>query len=308
MTAKPAPRLATGPGVSLQTPNAVSPRYAALGATTAFQMFPPSKLRLYLVGKLGAGKSTWIASRPGSLHLDFQNGAWAIPHRTAPRIVINNYKHYCDILEALVQDGKAGKREFDSVSFDPINRMALLIEEHLYDLYTREGVRPEHLSDIGGQGKGYELLYHSVISDIRRLEDAGYGWTAVAHLDEKEITVGKNTVTVLREGAYPGLCKLIRQECDYMVALDHSRKEEKQKLTKVVNGREITIPGESTFREVFHLSVFLNRQRETKYRVRLPSGPFEVSRDEGWAPFEEAYVAACQEFTSADSTPSVSNQ
>lgn len=206
--------------------------YAALGVTTGYTPKVPSQLRFFIVGPSGGGKTSFASSIPGNLILDFEDGAWGVPHTKACRIVIKDTEHLEKIVSKLVEDAEKGRRAFNRVTFDTFDQLMDMVAPALAAKYEVDDI-----TEYGAKGAGYSKLRTAAYEYLSRLERAGYSWIVIGHVTEKTITVNKADRTVLRPVLIDSLSKQILRNCELFVMINAI--EEYEPVYREVNGRRI---------------------------------------------------------------------
>jgi len=224
--------------------------YEALGITSGYAPRPPEKLRLFVVGPEGEGKTTFVLSIPNSLTLDFEGGADAIPGGRGARVTIQGYEHYEHILKKLMEDGNgAKKRRFTRVNIDTGDEWTSLIADQLALEHNVEDI-----SEYGSKGKGWNLLKTRCWSHLYGLYMAGYAWTVIGHLTTETITdpcTGQE-MTRPKPIIFPSLAAQIVRNSDFYVTIYMLEKTEQETETIVVRGKEIVKPKKNGLKIIRH--------------------------------------------------------
>ncbi|HEC64210.1 MAG TPA: hypothetical protein ENI23_02825, partial [bacterium] len=142
------------------TPQTVPSSYAALGVKSGYTPLPAEKLRQFLVGPSGEGKTTFLMSIPRTLVLDFEEGADGIPGSRAHRLHITTPKKLEIIIDKLVADGDNPNRPYDRVGFDTIDQMVEMMNPYLAKLQSEKPGRWEgdDITQFGDRGGGWAIL------------------------------------------------------------------------------------------------------------------------------------------------------
>lgn len=272
--------------------------WMALGAESGYKPKIADKLRLFVVGPSGEGKSTWLSSIERNLILDFDDGADAVPGSKAVRINIKNYAHLQQIRDKLLADAKTGKLYFTRVTIDTVDECIAMIKHKL-----ESDKNVEDITDYRSEGYGYNLILQRFWSIILDIEEAGCSWAIVGHTKTKtEIDPAtKKPVTRIRDSVYPGVSKKILTKSDFKVTIYSLPETLKVELPpKVVqNGtQKIQVP---QFEERTTINYYLNSlttAREGTNKARgVPTMPkkFQLPLINGWNIFKEHYDKAVNE-------------
>jgi len=261
-----------------------------------FGYFPrlAEDLRLWVVGPSGEGKTTFVASIPDNLILDFDSGANGIPMSRAVPIVIRDYDHYNIVIDKLIEDAKQGRRIAKRVTFDTVDEWIGMISNQLQ---KEKGI--EDITEYGREGHGWALIRDRCWSRLRDLEESGYIWTCVGHLTSKtEINpLDKKERTVLREAVFPSFAKKITTKCDFKLTIYCL--PELVKLTQskpLTDGRIIKVPAGTETVYKYYVDSRTTALKEGKSRA-VPSmeRKFEIPLINGWDEFARRYNEAVAE-------------
>lgn len=276
---------------------AIPDDWAALGAETGYN--PPSaeKLRLWILGPSGEGKTTFISSIPGNIILDFDDGARGIPDGKAIRIKIRDYDHYSRVKEKLITDAKEGKRIGTRVSIDTVDEWIDMIAGQLE---YEKGV--EDITEYGSQGSGYKLIRDRAFSGLRDLWQAGYTWACVGHITSKTETspIDKKERTVLRESVFPSISKKITTKADFkLMVYCIPRTVDKTKTKVLGDGRKIEVPAGTETVLKYYIDSQTTEMKEGKGRaVPQMERKFEIPAANGWVEFAQRYEKSVREIRS----------
>ena len=274
-------------------PNSVplSKDWEALGATSGYDPRKAEDLRLWIIGPSGEGKTTFVSGIPKNIILDFDVGADGIPGGTATRVRIKDYNHYDAVTKKLIEDAKAGKRLWDRVTIDTVDEWADLIQSRLEE---EKGV-PD-ITEFGSKGHGWSLIRGRCWSMLKSLEQVGYTWACVGHMQSKTETnpVNGQERTVLRESLFPSFAKKITTKSDFKLTLySLPSVVEKTKEKVMADGRKIVVPdGEETV-HAYYVDSLTTAAKEGKSRaVPGMDRKIEVPMVGGWNVFAKHYSDA----------------
>lgn len=201
--------------VLLHEDDDIGAAYERLGAEVGFKPLHLSKSRIVVMAEMKEGKTTFVGSRPKSLHLDFDDAAQNLLGRRSHRIYVRTYKQLEEVAQQLEKDALRNARVYDNVAFDTVDWLQDLCTGKIED--ENHGTAIENLR--GGRG-GYDLRNRRVLSFLRRVYLAGYGWSAVMQLkrDQDVDDKGKEISTV-RPACSPAIRTGIMRDADYLFQL-----------------------------------------------------------------------------------------
>ncbi len=293
MTEKPK----TNPTAEVVKPNTVPlipTDWSLLGLVGGYNPKVAKALRLYALGPYNEGKTTFIASIPNNIILDFEDGANATVGPNSVRVRIRDYPHLEQVVKKLVEDAKNKNKHWVRVSFDSIEEFVDLIK---HQLESEKGV--EDITDHGSHGHGYNLILQRVWSFVMDLEQAGYTWAIVGHqkLKTEMNPATKKEETKIRESVYPMIASKIKNKSDFQLTiyrLPKVIKGEKKKV-KLTTGQTIEKEGEETTVNIYYASSFTSGRGDGKSRgVPTMDTKFEVPLVNGWDIFKEKYDTAVE--------------
>ena len=277
--------------------------YAALGVVGGYQPPAAERLRFFIIGPSGDGKTSFVASIPKTLILDFEGGAWGIPNPRAVRIVCKTYKTFKAIYEKLIIDGKAGRRAWDRVVFDTLDQFVEMMNPMIALAHHTANWKGTDITDYGGKGAGWAILKNECWKHVTDLEQAGYAWSCVGHVTEKTITINNKDRTVIRPVLFDTFAKLVARNSDYFINV-HSKIEAVQQY-KVVSGKQYPSGTKDVPVYVMSGSAIGSSlaTQQTKQRgvptmpatIRLPD---TMSGESGWEAFCTAYYQSVEEVRS----------
>lgn len=269
-------------------------KWAMIGAKAGYDPKPAEALRFWNVGPSGEGKTTFLSSIPDNIILDFDGGAEACPGGRATRIYVESYDHYMQITDMLIEDGKAGKRDFRRVSFDTADEWAGMI---INKLQEEKGV--EDITEFGSAGHGWNMIKTRCWSRLRALEESGYTWACNGHLQTKEEydPITKKARTVLRDSLFPSFSRKITTRADFKLTI--YCKQESKTVTgpgrTTSGGKKISGKKSTTVSNVYYCNSMSTEEKKNKARGAPDMDrKFEISLVGGWDVFKAKYDAAVE--------------
>ncbi len=150
----------------------------------------------------------------------------------------------------------------------------------------------------GGHGKGYAIVRDSIFGMLDKIYRAGMGWALIAHTTVKSVQVGKDTKQVSMLAISDSYKRAVFQKCEHMLFTEHGVDVIKgPKEVKIVKGRKITKPGQTTTVECRKLKTrpggLWQGGNTNDVKVRVPIED-EIILPElgGWDLFTKAYEDA----------------
>jgi len=287
--------------------------WRALGATIGFDPRPANKLRFYLVGDHGSGKSTFVQSRPRNLVLSFEDSARFVPNPRSHRIdreKVPNYQSFSKVWDLIVADAAKPNRPFDSITFDTVDHLLDILNQGLVEKINPKDkngdliypLRWDDITDYGTSkkgGKGWDMLYTELKNILNELSAIGYGWMCVSHLNEKTITKADGSdYTDIRISMPPGGARIVCREADFIINMDHKYTRatiESPPSVVTVAGKKVAKPAQVTYKsiETWVAEVASVRVKSTKRRVTMED-EIPLSKDNGYGDFAAAYERAVE--------------
>ena len=272
--------------------------WMTLGAESGYKPKVAGKLRLFVVGPSGEGKSTWLSSIERNLILDFDDGADAVPGSKAVRINIKNYAHLQQVRDKLLADAKAGKLYFTRVTIDTVDECIAMIKHKLENEKNTEDI-----TDYRSEGYGYNLILQRFWGIILDIEEAGCSWAVVGHTKYKtEIDPAtKKPVTRIRDSVYPGVSKKILTKSDFKVTIyslsETIRVDLPPKIVQNGNQRIEVPQHEDKVVVNFYLNSLTTASEGTNKARGVPTMPkkFPLPLVGGWNVFKSYYDKAVNE-------------
>jgi hypothetical protein len=237
-------------------------------------------LRFLILGRSGSGKSTWIASNPKALILDFDGKAEQIPTGVAASVKITDMRKALRVLRT-VQAEPPESRLFAHICLDSLDEAIEMAAIYLAEVETKKakakGAHKE-LQDIrtyGKEGLGYQILRTFFRNMLVGIERAGFGWTAFGHLQESIV----DDQVVTRAVAAPSVLNVPYRK-SMVYGFMHRRR---RKDTKEVGYYLSMRPEDGT------------RDAKNPYARYMPE-VIELSEGQGWNDFTEAYDRAAKQY------------
>lgn len=282
----------------------IPPGYAELGVTYGFDPVPPEETRQIILGPEGSGKSYFGAGIPGAIILDFDlRGQRHVPNPRSFRVSIGTDERYQSLLTKLIKDAEPGKkRPFTRVIFDTADQW---VDMEARAIGEEKSTDKREVADVrywGKEGAGYTLLSNRLMADLRKLEVAGYAWSVLCHITEKEISVGDSgdRRTVARPAIYSTLYKAIARNCE-LVAIMASEKKIVEIPRTLPDGRVInTGQTRETHIYVMQCATIGSVLGPINTKIRLPNFsaklemPDPLQNKYGWDLFVSTYNDAVQ--------------
>jgi hypothetical protein len=280
-------------------PNTVPKGYEEFGITTGYSPLPADGTRQFIIGPSGGGKSSFVAGTPDTLVLDFEDGVWGVIMQRAYRIVITSGQQFLKIVDKLLDDAEKGRMQFTRIAFDTIDQMAEIMATHLG---KEKGCDNDDIRTWGSKGAGYNLLTTTCWGIIDKLHRAGYTWTVVGHVQEKNITVNGKDKTVVRPVLYDSFMRVVARNCDIFANIESERVQ--VPLFKTVRGVKVR---SGTKDEVKHymsiqsmgsaLGMGTGKVRGAPNMSTKIELPHVDEKKYGWDVFAETYEEASAEYT-----------
>ena len=281
------------------TPQTVPADYAALGVQSGYNPLPADKLRMFIVGPSGEGKTTFISSSPRTLVLDHEVGADGIPGSRAHRLSITTPEKLEQIVVKLEADGKKANRPYDRIVFDTIDQMVEMMNPHLAKIQSakRGQWEGDDITSFGDRGGGWAILKSGCWSYIQRVEKAGYTWTCVGHITEKNIRVNNQDRTVPRPVLFDSFTRLIGRNCAVFAAI--YSQVELEPTYRILQGRQVKGADKEVVRVYMDATTISSEKNTGQGKLRgVPTMttkillPDSLGGKHGWDTFKAEYDAA----------------
>lgn len=282
-------------------PHALPDKYAKLGVTRGYDPYPPEKLRMFIVGPSGGGKTTFMSGCPRNLILDFEGGAPGVINQTSHRVHIPDYDTLMKVLGVLKEDAKVKDRPFDRVTFDTIDQFVELMNPILAAEKSKttrwEG---DDITEFGTEGSGWAILKNGVWNIITGLQRLGYTWAVIGHITTEDRTIGGKSVRVPRPVLFPSFARLISRNSEVFSCI-YSQPETVQGTRMVkAGGRDVQVATSETVIKVYMDATTTASENNTG-TGKLRGVPIMTERLElpdpstgacGWEIFTKTYLDA----------------
>ena len=304
----PVEPVAGGENVMVKTTAAKVPlpaEYVALGLTTGYNPCTAEEVRLYVTGLSGEGKSTFVASIPDAVTIDYERGVNGIPGRkggyfniygTAKKTGRTAYDIHRSILDRLLQDGKAGKRKWNRIIFDTHDGWVELETTHLLEEKSSAARTYEDIGEYGQRGHGHSLLQGRLKNTLSELESVGYTWAIVGHLTYVQETdpITYKESTKIRPILSKGYVGPIIRKAELHLTINSTTSKEKTDL--LVKGRTIKGGAENVVTRYYLFTRPTERKAMEGKQRGVPhlTACLEVPMVNGWDVLKKAYTEAVE--------------
>lgn len=202
-----------------------------LKSTPTLVKKPFEKLKIFIHGPAGVGKSTLFSKFDNHLFLNTDQGLDFLKVRKIP---IESWKTFKTIANDLIKNH--GRKEYNNlfIVIDLIEGLYLLCRKYVLALHGLS-----HESDAG-YGKGHDLVkmeFRTIISSLAVL----YGMGFISHSREVTIKSRLSEITKIQTMLPTEISKFIEGLCDYVGYCEFSLTKEEKKLGKryiTFNGNE----------------------------------------------------------------------
>lgn len=260
---------------------------------------PFHRLRIYLLGLPGSGKTTLSASMADTLYVDPED---------SHRFVVGSRSMRCAPADGAQADALINKlcSMRSCAPGNPLRHVVIDTAEsflsHMipwmtttYNAGRDPGKHIEDIREYGQKGAGWAKVNEQFLSYLRRLYAAGYGWTVVGHLKEIILTLpGGGSSVVLRALVNDGIMGGLYRDAQF-VGMIRPREIKEVITRKSAKGVEIKdfqrkrrYILEFSTPDTADVATRLVKDRLGKYM------PNEIDvTDDGMAAVEAAYNSAC---------------
>lgn len=287
----------TGDGVPL------SARWQGLSSPLKEGAGNPRRLYGIVAGKPSSGKTNLFLTCPGAFIINLdrseitynpntQAGVWPAKNEAGEcigsdgRPFAMNWGHVEEMVTRLVRMAEQDQDRPELVVFDTLAGAIELGQEHIVKRADRE-----EWKQIDGR-RGWDDLYNMIVNAGNRLRNAGYGVYFTCHLVDKYVQLETEEAQreIVELTITSGFWKRLFWRIDICLA---ALSEDQTKVVEVeqsAGGRTRTVKKTQTKR-VYVLSSERSKYIGiTKSRVVLPD--IELSRENAWSDFEQAYIKA----------------
>jgi hypothetical protein len=274
---------------------AIPADYAALGVCQGFDPVKPEDTRQVILGPEGSGKSFFVLGMPDTMIFDFDlKGSKHMPNPRAWSVPITNNEFLVNLVNKLCEDAAKGRRPVRRIVFDTVDQWVDMTARAMGETMTDENKEVADIRFWGKEGAGYTRLNNTLFGLIKKLEIAGYTWTAVCHITEKEITVNGDRKTVARPAIHNTFYKVLARNCEMIMMIATERQV--REVTRMYQGRAInTGKTEEYYEFVLKAGTTGSLFGTTNNKVRLPDFnetiilPNPKLRQYGWDLLAEKY-------------------
>lgn len=286
-------------------PRPLKPLFAKASVTWGYNPREPERARIYLMGLRKQFKTSFAASNPDAVILDFEGGANAV---MSPRAYVVNLSgtatklptdsgyaeerawllkspldRYLLTKKLLLEDAKSADPQFKTVVIDS---MDLFIEHKITEFCRDE--RVENIGDYRSHGAGYSKVCERITRELQDFEDAGYGMVLIAHLGEQKDDTGKITIGTRITGSFH---KTLLMKVDQVMTINLLSVSTQATRDVEQNGKVVkkVIPGQRDTKVTISLRTMpLPDNVERGCRVQIPDG-LELPLSDAWAVYADAY-------------------
>lgn len=268
---------------------------------TGLEIPPWERLRKILIGPSGSGKTTVAQSDPTTIVFDWEGGcgfsesrAIVVPRKTEQL----TYDVYLKLRNALLKDAMAGRDvPVRSITHDTFDSYIYALDRYLTDRENKRRASRgrEPLTSIVDLGEGgYRLVASEILADLMLIEQAGFGWTLVTHLDEKKVRIrlsgSTEEITRHAPAVWPSIWRMIAKRADIIWRFRRSFK--RVVGTRVVNGKKVADPKTARMVPVVTMSAWPEDPDEEVAKSRLPLPELrEIPEQDAAAWIREKYEA-----------------
>lgn len=263
---------------------------------SGFDPPPAGALRMYIVGEVGKGKTTFLCSVPRSLVLDFGRKTDHIDFDVAGRVILPVWSYPMEKIEEihsiLYQEGVDNRRSFDMIVYDDVAAYQRMVIDHL----SKTVADGKSIKEYGKKGKGWDLVNDWLIGRWQLVMQAGYGWMVSGHLQPRILGEGADATQVWEHVVSPGVRKYLLGQCHYTG--ECVRENEPYNVTVVKKiGKDSRNVVEQRWRSHYFLDMETARdpdsQRiEARQHITLDNPKIEIPQGKGWEAFATEYDRA----------------
>jgi hypothetical protein len=289
----------TNPQINIAPGSIPVPKdWAALGMDSGYSPKAPDKLRLWVTGPSGEGKSTFTRSIPNSVTLDFGDETGGIVEPRGFRIWVKSYDHYMKVTDKLIAEAGSAKPLATRVIFDNVDDWMTMIINRLQDEKSTASKPCDDIMEYGSAGHGVALVRNRCWSRIQALFEAGLTWTCTGNLTEKHVTKpgSRDSTTVLRPVVFPSMASMFRRRAEFHMVI-YCKKETVpiMKKSKLPSGQVVEVEVGSETRPVYVCDCRSTDAAEAKSRgVPEMKTRFQLPLVDGWKVFSKEYLDAVE--------------
>lgn len=301
---------------SLSQGSTLQSKWKGLGGSVGRMIAPPSRMKGFLFGLPGEGKSAFIQSHPNGYIFNLDASSTTTPNPSAVifpgvdpengRAVGDEGEHIVltyDYIEAkvarLITLATANEPRPETIFFDSISAWISLLIQWIPPNAAKLGISREPATDwkqLHGPA-AWDTLYSLITTTITKLHNAGYGVYVIGHVVNAKIPLEENRFIMKPELTITdGLWKRLYHMFELSALIHRERVDEVREIPQTVkrtDGRTETFMHKKT---VSTLKVRLTVSKLelagiAKARVPLPTN-IDLPLDTGWQTFTDAYNTA----------------
>lgn len=184
----------------------------------------PRQLKQFYHGPIDSGKTTFCCSWPRTAVIETEDKAGFVRELGEGSKVFTfpsddkkqAHQKFDEFINWLFVVGMKGESPFDTIAFDTVHGVREFRLATLTERYKKYGLLKGALDDITdyrSEGAGWGKLNRDVLNVFERVQFAGYGWIAMAHIFPR-LQTSKDGVTErwddsnLNDGIIQGLAKM----------------------------------------------------------------------------------------------------
>lgn len=275
--------------------SAISPAYERLGVRRGWEPTDVQRLRYWVTGAPGHGKTHFVMSNSQALVIDPEDSSRDVARPRAAVATITNAQEGLAVIRKLVEDGPESSG-FKHIVFDTIDKFVWLLIRQMTDEWNATHDTQCELITSLPKGKGWGMLADRVFDLLNDIYMAGYGWTVVGHTIEKEDGEGGFRMRPVLQASIMGP---IYREAQMMLAISQDLHHERVKSDTTKKGYE------KRLRPVVTLDIAdidqestTGRDLKARYLNCLPDH-LVIPPYGGWSAWRKVYERAIRETRSS---------
>lgn len=270
----------------------------------------PHRLRFFMLGMPGKGKTTYAASMDNTIFIDPEDTVGFCEQMKATPFIPKNGTELQEFIDFLISEGRAGRHAFKHVVFDTAEKVLQFIVPHISEVYSKKYNRKiDDIREFGEKGAGWGKVNGWFQDTLNDLYMAGYGWTCIGHQKEEVRNVrgegGRmEEQIVYRSALNAGILSAVSRDAQFIGNI-HRRTtpETRKKSVKLPNGKEIeTTETVSVTKYLLEMAVPENTDQpatallKQRLEAYMPER-IDITGYDGWDNFVAAYNAAIAQVT-----------